>query len=224
MIKVMICDDMKEIRQYFEYIVNQQKDMQVIAVADSGAKAVALAEEKKPDIILMDIQMDGMRDGITALAHIMETLTETKIIMLTIHDDDDLLIESYAAGAVDYLLKETEADIICNTIRSAYSNKYFVGPIIAQKVRERFNKGSNYEKSMVFFINNMVQLTNSEWMILKHLYANRKRREIAKIEKLSEDTVKFHVHNILKKLNFTSTKEMIVFLKQTEIMEKINID
>ena len=223
MIKVMLCDDMNEIRQYFEWVINGQSDMEVIATARSGAEAVNKAMECKPDIILMDVQMNDARDGIDATKQITKCLPDTKVIMLTIHNDDDFLIDSYVAGAVDYMIKETEVDVICDTIRSAYSNKYFVGSVIAQTVKEKFNRERSYELSVMYFINNMSRLTNAEWRILKFLYDGKKRKDIAEAEVLSEETVKFHIRNILKKLNFASSAEMVRFLKELGIFEKFNL-
>jgi DNA-binding NarL/FixJ family response regulator len=97
-------------------------------------------------------------DGIMATEEIMSLMPDMKIIMLTIHNDDELLIESYVAGAVDYLIKETDAETIYDTIRSAYSNKYFVGKVIAQKVKEKFSRGRAFETSALFFINNTVTI------------------------------------------------------------------
>lgn len=223
MIKVMLCDDMEDIRQYFEWKINSQEDMKVVAMAESGKQAVTMALTHKPDVILMDVQMAEAADGIMATEEIMSLMPDMKIIMLTIHNDDELLIESYVAGAVDYLIKETDAETIYDTIRSAYSNKYFVGKVIAQKVKEKFSRGRAFETSALFFINNMSRLTNGEWKILHYLYDGKKRKEIAEAEFLSEETVKFHIRNILKKMGFATTAEMISFLKDFGVMEKFKL-
>lgn len=223
MIRVMLCDDMEEIRQYFEWIINSQDDMSVVAMAQSGKEAIEIAKEVKPDIILMDVQMEEERDGIAATEEISSILPDVKIIMLTIHSNDKLLIDSYIAGAVDYLIKETQTDVICETIRNAASSKNFVGTIISQKIKEKIKREKSFEYSAIFFINNMTKMTNAEWKTLKLLYNGKKRKDIAKEEVVSEETVKFHIRNILKKLNFTSTTEMVSFLKKTGIIEKFNL-
>ncbi len=219
----MVCDDMEEIRQYFEWLINSQEDMQAVPGAESGKQAVEYAQKYKPDVILMDVQMEEATDGIRATSDIIEMMPDVRVIMLTIHKDDGLLIDSYVAGAVDYIIKETEVETIYDTIRLAYSNKYFVGRTIARAVKERFNRGRDMEASALYFINNMSRLTNGEWKILHHLYSGKKRREIAEIEVLSEETVKFHIRNILKKLRFSSTAEMISFLKDFGVLEKFKL-
>ncbi len=223
MINILICDDMEEIRQYFEWIINSCDDMHVVAAASSGEQAVEYADKYSPDIVLMDVQMAESSDGITATERITAAHPHLKVIMLTIHNDDELLIDSYAAGAVDYLNKETDADKILATIRSAYANEYFVGPKIARTVKEKYKRGRSFEMSAVFFINNMSKLTNSEWKILKCIYDGKKRKEIANELVLSDETVKFHTRNILKKLQFPTTAEAVAFLKKMQIIEKFNL-
>ncbi len=221
MIKIMLCDDIKSIRVFFEKIIGMQEDMKVIYAASSGEEAVQyLAEcEALPDIVLMDIQMEDEKAGITATQKIHERYPEIKILMLTIHENDDLLIEAYMAGAVDYIVKDTAPETICATLRSAKENKNFIGAVIREKTREKLSKSRTMELSMVFFINKMSKLTNSEWRVLKHLYEGMKRKEIAKEEVLSEETVKLHVRHILRKLEFASTKEMIDYLKELKLLD-----
>ncbi len=219
----MICDDMEEIRDYYKWIIDSQEEMSVVACAASGKEACVLAEETKPDIVLMDIQMDEANDGIGATERIVQALPDVKVIVLTIHNDDELLIDAYTAGAVDYIIKDTDSSVVLKTIRSAYANKYFVGTTIAKKVKESFNREREYEKSLMYFINNMSQLTNAEWKILRLLYSGKKRKEISRDEVLSEETVKFHIRNILKKMGFSSTADMISYLKKIGIIEKFNL-
>ena len=223
MIKVLICDDSEEIRMYFEWIIDSQNDMKVVATAKNGKDVVEKAVEVNPDVILMDIQMEKEKSGIEATEIISRKLQNVKIIMLTIHNNDDLLLESYVAGASDYIIKEDCMNTLCKTIRNAYNNQYYIGSIIAQKVKDVFNRAVDMEKSAMYFINCMSNMTNSEWKILKHLYKGKKRKEIAAEEILSEETVKYHIRNILKKLGFSNTAEMIGHLKKMGIIEKFNL-
>lgn len=223
MIKVMLCDDMEEIREYFEWIVNSQDDMSVVATAQSGREAVETASRCKPDVILMDVQMEEIKDGIVATEKLNKMLPDVKVIMVTIHNDEKILIDSYVAGAVDYILKESAAEVVCDTIRRAFSNENFLGTTIAQKVKDRIKRSIEFEYSALFFINKMSNLTSAEWKILKHLYNGKKRKDIAKEETLSEETIKYHIRNMLKKLNFSSTDEMVNFLKTTGVIEKFNL-
>ena len=224
MIHIMLCDDIKSIRDFFEKTINVQEDMEVVHVSSSGREAVdyLAGTEELPDIILMDIQMEDEKAGITATREVHERYPKIKILMLTIHENDDLLIEAYLAGAVDYIVKDVPPEVICSTLRSANENENFIGTIIREKTREKLDKNKMIETSMVFFINKMSRLTNSEWRILQQLYEGKKRREIAKTEFLSEETVKLHIRHILRKLGFSSSKEMVDYLKRIKLLDYYN--
>lgn len=216
MIKIMLCDDLKTIRDSFVQAINRQEDMQVVYAAASGSEAVEYLNhcEALPDIILMDIQMESEKAGIEATRQIHEKYPRIKILMLTIFENDDLLIEAYLAGAVDYIVKDVSWKKICDTLRSASVNENFVGTIIREKTREKLDQSRLMETSMLFFINRLSKLTNSEWRILEHLYEGKKRKEISREEVLSEETVKLHIRHILRKLGFDSTREMVAYLKE----------
>ncbi len=220
----MLCDDIKSIRDFFEKTIRTQEDMEVVYAASSGKEAVdyLAGTEELPDIILMDIQMEDEKAGITATRQIHERYPKIKILMLTIHENDDLLIEAYLAGAVDYIVKDVSPEIICSTLRNAYENENFIGTIIREKTREKLDKDKMMEAGMVFVINKMSKLTNSEWRILQQLYEGKKRKEIAKTEFLSEETVKLHIRHILRKLEFSSSREMTEFLKKSKLLEYYN--
>lgn len=221
MIKIMLCDDIVSIRHYFEKTISAEEDMEVLCAVSSGKEAVAWLEEAEvlPDIILMDIQMEDEKAGITATEKIHERFPEIRILMLTIHENDDFLIEAYMAGAVDYIVKDVEPSAVCATLRSVKENRDFIGPIIREKTREKLNRNKAIEASLLFFINRMSGLTSSEWRILKKLYAGKKRKEIAAEEVLSEETVKLHVRHILRKLGFSASREMIDFLKELKLLD-----
>ena len=110
MIKVMICDDLPKIFELFSEVVDCQEDMQVVCGATSTEEAVKLALIHKPDVILMDIEMDEKDSGIIATKRIMEQLPQTKVIMLTIHQSEDIIIDAYLAGAVYYIVKDANKE------------------------------------------------------------------------------------------------------------------
>lgn len=215
MIRIMLCDDVKSIRDYFGKAINSQPDLEVLYAASSGKEALDYLEgcETLPDIVLMDIQMEEEKAGILATREIHDRYPDIKILMLTIHENDELLIEAYLAGAVDYIVKDVPTEEICATLRKVNENENFVSSIIREKTREKLDKNRMLEISMVFFVNKMSKLTNSEWRILELLYQGKKRKEIAKTEVLSEETVKLHIRHILRKLEFTTSKEMVSYLK-----------
>ena len=219
MIRVMICDDIADIRGYYREIIRAQEDMQVVAEAAALAEAVEKALIHKPDVIMMDVQMDEEKSGIIATERIMERLPETKVIVLTIHNDDDLVVDAYMAGAVDYMVKGINAEEVCAVIRKTYAAEDFLSVRIASALRACIKRARRQEKSMLYLINNMIRLTTTEKIILEQLYAKKKRRKIAEENFMSEETVKIHIRHILRKLEFDSTAEMIAELEKMGVME-----
>ena len=216
MIKVMVCDDLINIRNHFSNIVNNRQDMSVVCTASTKDEAIELAAEHKPDIILMDIQMDTKTAGIEATKQIVKILPDTKVIILTIHHDDALIVESYLAGAVDYIMKESDPETLCQTIQRAYNNNNFIGPLIATTIKNNIKKS---QESILYMTTHFFKLTPSEKEILWLLYQKYPRKKIAEMRFLSEETVKIHIKHILRKLNFSNTAEMMVFLQEIGIME-----
>ena len=212
----MICDDLINIQEHFAGIINSQTDMRVVCSASAKDEAVRLAAEHKPDIILMDIQMDTSKAGIEATGEITKILKDVKIIMLTIHNDDDLIVQAYLAGAVDYMLKETEPDKLCRTIRKVYESSDFIGPLSAATVKDNIKKS---QASILYMTTHFFKLTQTEKEILWLLYQKYSRSKIAEMRFSSEETIKIHIQHILRKLNFTNVAEMITFLREMGIME-----
>ena len=212
----MVCDDLINIQNHFSNIVNSREDMSVVCTASTKDEAIELAIQHTPDIILMDIQMDTKTAGIEATKQIIKTLPSTKVIILTIHSDDTLIVEAYLAGAVDYIMKESDPETLCNTIRRAYNNNNFIGPLIATTIKNNIKKS---QESILYMTTHFFKLTQSEKEILWLLYQKYPRKKIAEMRFLSEETVKIHIKHILRKLNFTNTAEMMVFLQEIGIME-----
>ena len=119
-IRIIMADDNPDICSYFSGILARQEDMELVGTASSGAEAVQLARCTSPDIALMDIQMETRVAGITASRQILKELPETKVIILTILEDDDLLFQAYWAGVIDYIIKTDDAEEILTSIRNAY--------------------------------------------------------------------------------------------------------
>lgn len=219
MIRVMICEDMKEISENLKTVIERQENMTVVGIADTTESSIRLAKELKPDVLLLDIQMDEADSGIKIAASVSEALPDTRMIVLTIHNNDDTIAEAYQNGAVDYLLKDATEEEICSSIRKVYQNEDFIGKMISQVLKKKMAESTRQKKSLIFMINHLSKLTPTEMMILQMLYQKKNRKTIAKENFMAEDTVKVHIRHILKKLDFSTTMEMINFLKKLGVME-----
>ena len=219
MISVMICDDIKEIRDNLKQMIDSQEDMKVVSMAETAEEAIRSAREKRPDVILMDVQMDEVNSGILATHAITNSLPHTRVIMLTVHNNDDLIADAYRVGAVDYILKDATRDDVCDSIRKVYQNEEFLGKLIAKVLRDKMSKMQKQEISILYLINHLFALTPTEMMILKLLYQKKTRKMIAKEKFISEETVKIHIRHILRKLDFNTTSEMVSNLRHLGVME-----
>lgn len=221
MINVMVCDDIDEICEHFCSLINSQDDMTVVCRAHSRKEAVDLALKYKPDIILMDIQMDSKDAGLLATKEICETLTKTKIIMLTIHNNSDIIVDTYLANAVDYILKSSDPETIFSSVRKAFYNENYIGKLINDTLKKSVGYSKKRVTSLLYIINHISTLTSTELRILKYLCNNTKRAKIADLEFISENTLKLHIKHILRKLNFSTCREMTKFLNELDIMDYI---
>ena len=137
MIRLLVAEDFDIIREDLCDIIQQQPDMEVVGSAASGEAIQALAMAVDFDVILMDVEMETTTAGIRATERILEQKPAAKIIFLTAHETDNMILTSMGAGAVDYIVKDVSWKKICDTLRSASVNENFVGTIIREKTREK---------------------------------------------------------------------------------------
>lgn len=212
-IRIMIADDNLEIRSYFSNILTHETDMELAGCASSGAEAIRMARELKPDIILMDIQMETRVAGIAASKQIIEEMPGTKIIILTILEDDDLLFQAYCAGVTDYIIKTDSISQILTSVRNAYQNQFILRPQYAEKIVVELKRVKEEQMSLLYSLNMLTKLSNSEFEVLKCLYQGMNARQISEARFVSLGTVKTQIHSILQKFGLKSMNEVIKQLK-----------
>lgn len=201
--RVMIVEDQQLIRRAFKTLLSLEPDLDVVAEAGDGQEAVRLAKLTRPDVILMDLQMPRL-GGVAATRQIMADLPETRIVVLTTFDNDEIVLDAVSAGAAAYLLKDAaEADILA-TIRGETRLSPSVAATLIGAVRRTHmaadtNDGEGAE-----------ELTGREDAILRLVAAGRSNKEIANELNLAEGTVKNYVSRIMDKLNVRSRTELAV--------------
>ena len=158
-IKIIICDDLQNIVDYFSMIIQQDPSLVLIGTARSAGEAVALAEAESPDIVLMDIQMENGEAGIQATKQIKQKNPKIKVIIVTVHEEDALLFKAYGAGAEDYIIKTQSPETILKSIHDVYHNQLSLRPEIAAKLREEFTRLQNSQSSLMYTLNLVSRLT-----------------------------------------------------------------
>ena len=142
-----------------------------------------------------------------------------KVIIVTIHEKDDLIFKAYIAGAIDYIIKTSGPEEITNSIRAVYNNKIMLRPDIAEKILDEFSRMKKREGSFLYMLNIMTTLTNTELEILKLLATGKSRKEIAADRFVERDTINKQVTSILKKFDYSNTKALIKDLSQMGVFE-----
>ena len=218
-IRVVIADDFEDIRKYFSMVLGNEQDIEVVGTAVSGEEAYALVEQLEPDIVLMDVQMETKYAGIDALHKIRENYPSVSVIMLTIHVEDEVLFQAYGEGAVDFLEKDSSIVDILESIRSVYHKKVSLRPEVAQRMLDEFSRMHMEQTSLIFTLNIMAKLTQSEFEILKRIYNGATYREIANERSVEDVTIRTQANRILKKFGKRSIKEVVALLKHLRIFE-----
>ena len=213
-IRIMMADDSPEIRSYFANFISHETDMELAGTASSGAEAVQMARELRPDIILMDIQMETRIAGISASKQILEEFPAIKIIILTILEDDDLLFQAYCAGVTDYIIKTDSVSQILTSIRNAHMNQMILRPRYAEKIIQELKRVREEQNGLLTGLNILTMLSNSEFEVLKCLFQGMNARQISESRYVSLGTVKTQIHSILKKFDRNSVSDVVRYLKE----------
>jgi len=206
-IKVLLADDHSMVRQGLKQIIEMEDDIVVIAQASDGNEAVKLAKEKKPDVILMDINMP-QTNGLQAIKELKESGEHYKIIVLTIHQEREYLFKTLQMGAEGYVLKDAEASVLIDAIRSVYNGQTYIQPNMTKELVQEFNRMTLQESSKKY---SECDLTAREIEVLKLIAEGMLNKEIARALYISEKTVKNHVSNIFKKLNVSDRTQAAIY-------------
>lgn len=218
-IRIVLVDDIEDIQNYFKMIISNESDMEIVGIASSGSEAFDVVIDTKPDIVLMDVEMETEFAGINAIQRIKNEMPDVKAIVLTIHKQDDMLFRAYGAGAVDYIIKTSSIVDIISSIRNVYNNNLSLRPDVTEKILTEFSRLQNEHDSLIYTLNVITKLSNAEYEILKAVYNGYSYKEIAKQRFVEEVTIRTQVTRILKNFKAKSMKDVIPILKQLKIFD-----
>jgi DNA-binding NarL/FixJ family response regulator len=212
--KVLIVDDHALLRRGVRNTIEPEEDFEVVGEAEDGAEALAKAKELKPDLILMDISMPH-GNGLETLSAIKKELPDVKIIMLTVHDKDENLLEAIKRGAEGFLSKNVRAKALLDSLRGAMRGEAAISRHMAGKILKEFARLAKIEAKKA-----SGQLTPREKEVLEKLSEGLSNREIGLSLCISENTVKVHVKNILRKLHLQNRTEAAAYAQRWGLEEK----
>jgi DNA-binding NarL/FixJ family response regulator len=215
-IRVLIADDHALFRRGLRMVLEAEVDMEVVAEAVDGAEAVVRVEELAPDVVLMDVRMPH-QNGIEATRAIREAFPSTRIIMLTVSDDEDDLFDAVKAGANGYLLKEVSIEEVADAVRAVMHGQSLLSPSMATKLIKEF--GSLARRAEEAEAAPSPRLSDRELEVLKRVAKGLTNEQIGEELDISPTAVRNHVGNILVKLQLRSRIEAAIVAMESRLLE-----
>jgi two-component system, NarL family, response regulator LiaR len=205
-IRIVIADDHSVVRQGLRMFLGLDPELEVVGEATDGAEALRLARELRPDVVVMDLLMPGM-NGIEATSAIRRELPDTEVLALTSVLEDASVVGAVRAGAIGYLLKDTQADALCQAIKAAAAGQVQLTPKAAARLMQAVSAPESPEA-----------LTEREIGVLRLLAQGQSNKQIARSLHITEKTVKTHVSNILSKLGVQSRTQATLYAVRTGLV------
>jgi len=212
-ISILISDDHSIVREGLKQLLELEDDFSVIGQASNGLETVEKVKLLKPDVLLLDINMPIM-NGINALRKIKQEGLDTRVVILTLHEDREYLLETMEIGATGYILKDSDSATLYKAIRDAYKGESYIQPKLAAQLVKEFNK----PKGIRFKPEN--EMTHREYEVLSLIAEGFNNKEIAEELYISEKTVKNHVSNIFKKINVNDRTQAAIYAFKNNIKRK----
>jgi NarL family two-component system response regulator LiaR len=208
MISVVLADDHAVVRQGLRFMLEQRPDIRVVGECEDGVRAVGLATELLPDVVLLDLLMPAM-DGVAAAREIKRLAPSTQIIMLTSYMEDEQIFNAIKAGALSYLLKDSSPQELVEAVRAAARGESKLHPAVAARVLREMQQ--RHQSSLS-------DLTPRELDVLSRIARGRSNHEIARELVISEPTVRTHVANILTKLHLADRTQAAIYALQQRLV------
>lgn len=212
--KIIVIDDHQLFREGIKRILELEDQFEVLAEGKDGAEALSLVKQYKPDIVLMDVNMPIV-NGMEATRKVTEKFPETKVIILSVDDNEDCVTQAIQSGAVGYLLKDLDADKLIETVKVVASGGAYLHPRIARNLIAEYRRlseddGNENRFQQFTAIRPLHLLTRRECEILQILADGKSNRGIGEALFISDKTVKNHVSKILQKLDVTDRTQAVV--------------
>jgi DNA-binding NarL/FixJ family response regulator len=213
MIRVLIADDQALVRTGFRVILDAEPDLQVVGEAADGREAVDLVQQKRPDVVLMDIRMPNL-DGIEATRHLTALPRAPRVLMLTTFDLDQYVYEALRAGASGFLLKDAGADELLHGVRVVAAGEALLSPSITRRLIADYARRPPASEQPAA----LAELTPRELEVLRLLARGLSNGEIARELVLGEATVKTHVARVFQKLDLHDRAQAVVLAYETGLV------
>ena len=215
-IKVLLAEDHTIVRKGLHSLLEKEIGIEVVGEAEDGREAVRKAEKLQPDVVVMDIAMPGL-NGLEATRQIKKRFPEMKIIILTVHANEEYVLQTLRAGASGYLVKKAAPADLIEAIQAVYKGDSFLSPSISKTVIDEYIRQTETksERDIIYG-----KLTTREREVFQLIIEGHKNREIADLLYVSIKTVETHKAHIMDKLNVHSTAELIRYAMDKDLIIK----
>jgi DNA-binding NarL/FixJ family response regulator len=211
-IRVLVADDHMIVRSGIRHVLESEPGFEVVGEAATGSEAVGLAAKLNPDVVVLDISMPG-ESGLQIAARLRDTSPEPRVLILSMHDNAEYVLESVRAGAHGYLLKDTAATELRSAIRTICRGESYFSPPIASRLREAL-RGEHETHA-----GSLAQLTGREREVLLGVVRGRTNKEIAGELGISHRTVETHRESLMRKLKIRTVAELTRFALGAGLIE-----
>ncbi|WP_421385524.1 response regulator [Bacillus salacetis] len=210
---IVIIDDHQLFREGVKRILEFEPTFNVLAEGDDGSEAMELVEKHSPDVVLMDINMPEI-NGVEATQQLIEKHPDTKVIILSIHDDENYVSHALKTGALGYLLKEMDSEALIEAVKVVAAGGSYIHPKVTHNLINDYRRLANTQETGGFKQSEVRRplhlLTRRECEVLQMLADGKSNRGIGEALYISEKTVKNHVSNILQKMNVNDRTQAVV--------------
>lgn len=203
-IKIVLVDDHIMVTKGFKNLLSKNEKFEIVGTAASSDEAIELVAKELPDIVLMDINM-GSQSGIDCTSIILDKYPDTKVIMLTMHHEDQYIQKALSVGAVGYILKNSDIEELNEGIENVYNGGNYFSQIIREETINRLLQKIENEED--FYVR---ELTKREIQIIKAISEGLNNKQIAKRLYISDRTVNSHRTNIMHKMQVKNSVELVV--------------
>lgn len=223
-IRILLVDDYTLFRSGLKALLSRQPDFEIVGEASDGLEGVKLAEQLKPDLVLLDLDMPVM-SGTEALAQMLASNRELPVVMLTVSEDAEDLKEAFVLGARGYLVKNIDAEYLVNSVRQVVAGESVMSPEMTSKFVNGI-RAKHLSLMPEVRPETVKSLTERERQILGCLAQGASNREMANLLNMSESTVKAHLQRIMRRFDFSSRVQAAVFAAERHmdryLLESLN--
>jgi two-component system nitrate/nitrite response regulator NarL len=206
-VTLLICDDHRILTDSLSMVVERDDELRLVAPpVHDPERAIELSRTELPDVVLMDVEFKGGMSGIEATRRIKEASPATKVVIMTAHDDERVLVDAVEAGASGFLGKDEPADEVLRAAKAAAEGEVLIDPATLSRLLHQVSKEREQTREVEALFET---LTDREWDILRHLANGRRNEDVATMLYISPQTVHTHVRNLLGKLRVHSKLEAV---------------